>query len=112
MVIPKLRQAIALAVRKIDVTETDAWKDLSLLAKKVTVDALELFEEEIQLKNSDFSGALVWYVTLEYGPDEDPISTTESFPGKFEGHLDNEQPHIDSMVADTSSLSEPDIIGT
>jgi hypothetical protein len=98
-----LRQKIVSAVRSKDVTDTEAWHDLSALAPTPRVDSIETFEEEVQIEGQTFSGALLWYVTLTYGQPNDVVVSSESFPGKFEGHIADGIPSIDRMTIDTSS---------
>jgi hypothetical protein len=99
-----LREKIVSAVRAKEPTETEAWQDLSVLASAPRVDAIETFEDEIQIEGTAFSGALLWYVTLTYGPPDDEVVSSESFPGKFEGHMTDGLPSIDRMTIDTSSF--------
>lgn len=97
---------IIAAVRSIEVTETDAWNDLSALASRPYVDSIEVFEDEIQIRGLEFAGPLLWYVTLAYGPKDDEVVTSESFPGKFEGRIEDGVPTIHLMTMDTSSFYE------
>jgi hypothetical protein len=99
-------RSIVATVRDMEVTETDAWDVLSALASVTEVDAMEIFEDEIQIDGEKFSGPLLWYVTLIYGPPNDQVVSSESFPGKFEGHIENGVPSVDSMTMDTSSFYE------
>ena len=99
-----IRQKIVSAVRGIDPANTEAWKDLSLLESTPRVDAVETFEKEVQIDGAKFSGALLWHVTLTYGSLDDQIVSSESFPGKFEGHIIEGVPSIDRMTIDTSSF--------
>ena len=99
-----LRKKIVATVRKVEWADTEAWNDLSLLAPAPRVDAVETFEDEIQIDGIKFSGALLWYVTLTYGPPDDQVVSSESFPGKFEGHIHDDGPSIDRMTIDTASF--------
>ncbi len=100
----QLRREIVAAVRKIEVSDTEAWRDLSLLASDVRVNDIEMFEEEIRIDGDRFSGALLWYVTLIYGSSDDQVVSSESFHGKFEGKFVDNTPIVDRMTVDTSSF--------
>lgn len=101
-----MRRRIAENLREFDITQTDAWIALSSLASSLEINSIEIFEDEIQVSGADFSGPILWYVTLSYGNVEDPLISSESFPGKFEGYIDDGKPIIASMTADTSSFYE------
>lgn len=103
-----LRRQIVEAVQDREVTTTEAWSDLDSLSSNTTVDTVETFPEEIRIEGSTFEGPLLWYVVLHYGPDDaDQLISSESFPGHFEGHLNEEaSPIIDKMVVDVSGFYE------
>ena len=99
------RQKILEAVQAKDYQETQAWYDLDALSSSTQVDTIETFEKEIRFDGDDFRGPLTWYVVLRYGMDtEDPLETSESFPGTFHGSLVDEVPVIHDMTVDTSSF--------
>lgn len=99
------RRHIVEAVQAQDPTETEAWSDLDALSTQTVVDTVETFIEEIRIDGNTFSGPLLWYVVLHYGSaGEDQLVNSESFPGRFEGHLDNDTPVIDRMLVDVSSF--------
>ncbi|MER8699595.1 hypothetical protein [Mesorhizobium sp. M1273] len=100
------QQRIALAVQDVEPTETEAWTDLALLSSNTRVDTVETFEREVRIDGEQFSGPITWYVVLEYGPrdGDDALTTSESFPGTFEGHFEGETPIVDRMTVDTSSF--------
>lgn len=106
--IRQLQQLIAEAVQAKDTTETEAWSDLDGLSSNTAVDTVETFPEEIRTEGNTFSGPLTWYVLLRYGHegDGDQLTTSESFPGSFEGHWEGEVAVIDRMSVDVSSFYE------
>lgn len=98
-----LRQKIVEAVQAMDYTDTLAWSDLSLLSTSTHIDTIETFENEIRFDNDQFQGPVTWYVVLQYGLNtEDPLETSESFPGTFVGRIVDAEPIIDDMTVDTS----------
>jgi hypothetical protein len=102
----ELQRRVAQAVRVKDWTGTSAWGELDLLSSNTGVDTVETFEQEVRIHNNGFDGPITWHVTLEYGPKdgEGPLTTSESFPGTFQGHFDGEDPVVDDMTVDTSSF--------
>ncbi len=101
------QRVIIEAVQAQEATETAAWSDLGTLSSNTVVNTVETFPEEIRINGDAFSGPLTWYVTLSYGKDEgDRLNTSESFPGRFEGHFENGEPVIDRMTVDVSSFYE------
>jgi Predicted pPIWI-associating nuclease len=101
----QIRRRIAEAVQKTEVTLTEAWQELNLLSSNTQIDTIEIFENEIRIDADRFEGPLTWYVVLRYGAGtSDPVETSESFPGSFEGRLVDNAPIIDSMTVDTSSF--------
>jgi hypothetical protein len=104
--IQHLQRRIVEAVQAQETTETNAWSDLDALSSSTVVDTVETFPEEIRIEGTTFSGPLTWYVVLRYGQDgdADQLTTSESFPGSFEGHLENGVPIIDTMNVDVSSF--------
>jgi hypothetical protein len=52
-----------------------------------------------------FAGALLWHVTLQFDDAGRSIVTSESLPGRFEGHFVEGAPKI-YMSVDTSSIFE------
>ena len=78
------RQAIAKSVLSVDPTQTEAWSDLDALSTQTVVDTIETFEAEIRIEgdqDASFSGPLIWYVLLNYGPEgDDRLTTSESLP--------------------------------
>ncbi|MCM5554077.1 hypothetical protein [Pleomorphomonas sp. NRK KF1] len=100
-----LRQKIVEAVQTMNYQDTQAWSDLDLLSTSTQVDTVETFEKEIRFKEDEFQGPLTWYVVLRYGMNtNDPLETSESFPGTFRGRIVDSEPVIDDMTVDTSSF--------
>lgn len=102
------RQVIVKAVLSVDPTQTEAWSDLDALSTQTVVDTIETFEAEIRIEGDNdpsFFGPLLWYVILNYGPaGEGRLSTSESFPGQFEGRFEGDIAVIDRMTVDVSSF--------
>lgn len=101
-----LRESIVAAVKAVELTETEAWQDLSVLSSNTYVDTLETFDNEVRIEGDRFEGPLTWYVTLHYGQhaSDDELVISDSFPGSFEGRLDKGVPVIERMLADVSSF--------
>jgi hypothetical protein len=101
----QMRRKIAQAVQGLDYSTTEAWQDLSLLSTATQIDTVETFESEIRVEADQFQGPVTWYVVLRYGMNTpDPVETSESFPGTFQGRVVNNIPIVDSMTVDTSSF--------
>jgi hypothetical protein len=100
------RALIAEAVRNFDFTESEAWQRLSLLSTKTQINSVEVFSEEITFKDSHFTGPLLWHVTLHYGGGEDEFTSSDSFPGVFEGIIQGQHTELHKLTADTSSFYE------
>jgi Predicted pPIWI-associating nuclease len=100
------RKIAAEAARIKDVTSTEAWDALSNVSSNTEVDTVEIFEDEIVVNGSTFSGPLLWHVVLNYGNDADAFATSDSVPGTFEGLFDDGRALITRMTADTSSFYE------
>lgn len=103
-----LRRSITEAVKAKEVMDTEAWTNLSLLSSDTQIDTVETFIDEIRIDGERFVGPLLWYVKLNYGQanDDDFLALSESFPGSFEGRIEDGQAVIDHMTADTSSFYE------
>ncbi|CAN7296017.1 hypothetical protein LJR235_001414 [Pararhizobium sp. LjRoot235] len=100
-----LRRKIVEAVQAMDHQDTQAWSDLDLLSTSTQIDTVETFENEIRFDGDQFEGPLTWYVVLRYGMNtDDPLETSESFPGTFHGRVVESDPVIDDMTVDTSSF--------
>jgi hypothetical protein len=104
--IQDLQRKIVEAVQAQEMTQTEAWSDLDALSSSTVVDTFETFAEEVRIDGNTFSGPLTWYVLLRYGQDgdADQLTTSESFPGSFEGHFEDEMPVVDKMSVDVSSF--------
>lgn len=100
-----LRRKIVEAVQMMDHHDTQAWSDLDLLSTSTLIDTVETFENEIRFDGDKFEGPLTWYVVLRYGMNtDDPLETSENFPGTFHGRVVESDPVIDDMTVDTSSF--------
>lgn len=103
-----LRESILAAVKAHELTETEAWQDLSALSSNTHVDTLETFDDEVRIDGDRFEGPLTWHVTLHYGQhdSDDELIASDSFPGSFEGRVDEGVPVIERMLAKVSSFYE------
>ncbi len=103
-----LQEKIVAAVKATELTETEAWDDLSALSSVTRIDTVETFDSEIRFNGDTFKGPLTWYVTLHYGQQgtQDELVVSDSFPGSFQGRLENGVPVIEHMLADVSSFYE------
>ncbi len=103
-----LRENIIAAVKATELTETDAWQALSALSSNTYVDTIETFDDEVRIDGDRFEGPLTWHVTLYYGQhaSEDELIISDSFPGSFEGRLEDGVPLIERMLAEVSSFYE------
>ena len=100
-----IRQKLAAeAARAKEVSETQAWNDLSILSANTVVETLEIFEDEVVFDGNRFRGPLIWHVTLHYGNGEDAFASSESFPGTFQGEVRGKNAVITEMTAETSSF--------
>jgi hypothetical protein len=89
-----------------DLTPYSAWNDLDALSNRTEVEAVEPLESQIFLEGERFAGNCVVYVQLNYGDSDDSASLSDSFPGKFWGHIDDSSVVIDDIDVDTSSFYE------
>ncbi len=91
-----------------ELRETEAWQDLSALSSNTYVDTIETFDDEVRIDGDRFEGPLIWHVTLHYGQhaSEDELVISDSFPGSFEGQLEDEVPVIERIMAEVSSFYE------
>ncbi|WP_024879206.1 hypothetical protein [Methylosinus sp. LW3] len=101
-----LRESIVAAVKATELTETEAWQDLSALSSNTYVDTIETFDDEVRIDGDRFEGPLTWHVTLHYGQvaSEDELIISDSFPGSFQGRLEEGVPVIERMLAEVSSF--------
>ena len=103
----KLREQIAEAAEKLEISDTNAWSNLDALATHVIVEGIDVDPESIvfEEKGKTFKGALNVYLTLQYGSnDDDGFSNGTSFWGLFKGHFEGNKPKIDDVSVDTSSF--------
>lgn len=103
-----LRENIVAAVKATELTETEAWQDLAALSSNTRVDTIETFDEEVRIDGDRFEGPLTWHVTLHYGTHAsvDELIISDSFPGSFQGRLEEGVPVIERMLAEVSSFYE------
>lgn len=101
-----VRRLVADALKKADITSLDGWADLDELSSRTVLDGVEYFEDEITLKDNEFSGPINVYVVLNYGDRGDMDTMSGAFPGSIQGHFEGQKPKIDRIVVDTSSFYE------
>lgn len=94
------------ALRKTDFTSLEGWEELEELSSHTELDDIEIFEEEITIKDDKFSGPINVYVLLNYGDDDDESSISSGFPGSVIGHFEGGKPKIDRIDVNTSSFYE------
>jgi hypothetical protein len=94
--------AIAEAVRKLELSETEAWADLDVLSSNTHVEAIEVFEDEIRYDGNRYEGPINVHVTLRY---PENVTLSETFPGRFEAKWKGGRPSIESVRVDTSSFT-------
>jgi hypothetical protein len=99
---PKQTQAIADAVRKVEIVGTEAWSELDVLSSNTLVEAIEVFEDEIRFDGERFEGPINVHVTLRYSEN---VTLSETFPGRFEARWKDNGPSIDRLFVDTSSFT-------
>lgn len=103
---PDKRQIVSNALKKADITSLDGWAVLEELSSRTDLDGVEYFEDEITLKDNEFSGPINVYVVLNYGDKGDMATMSGAFPGSIQGHFEGQNPKIDRIVVDTSSFYE------
>jgi hypothetical protein len=99
---PEQARAIADEVRKIEISDTEAWTELDVLSSDTGVESIEVFEDEIRSKGDRFEGPINVHVVLRYPKN---VTLSETFPGRFEGSWEGEKPSIDRLLVDTSSFT-------
>lgn len=92
---------IADAVRNLELSTTKAWNDLDVLSSNTSIEAVEVFEDEIRETRGKFEGPINVHVTLQY---PEGVTLSETFPGRFEGQWSAEGPSINTVIVDTSSF--------
>lgn len=98
------RRRIADAVGRLDLGETEAWSDLDLLSARTQVDRVEVFETDIKIADGRFEGLVNVHCTLEFGEGGDAFTTSETFPGRFEGTMSADGPAVSRLTVDTASF--------
>jgi hypothetical protein len=103
-----LRERIARALERYDLSSDDAWSELDQLSTHTLLEGLEVDPEGVVVdQNGHFKGVMNVYVTLQYDKDEhDGFKTSDSFLGSFEGHMEGDAPKVDSVKVDTSPFYE------
>jgi hypothetical protein len=104
----ELREMIAKVLKEYDLTSDVAWGDLDELSTHTQLEAVDVDPEGILIDDAGrFSGVMNVYVTLQYGKDDkEGFSSSDSFLGNFEGHLEGARPKIDTVRVDTSPFYE------
>jgi hypothetical protein len=101
------RESIAKVVKEYDLTSDAVWGDLDVLSTHTRLEGVEVDPEGILIDDKgQFKGVMNVYVTLEYGNKKDGFSSSDSFLGNFEGHLEEDRPKIDAVSVDTSPFYE------
>lgn len=98
---------IAKAVQNLDLTRFPCWNDLDTLSSNTVADEIEVIEDTIDIGKDHFDSVINVYVTLQYGRGDERLMTSEGFPGKIEGHFEeNGEPVVDHVFVDTTSFHE------
>ncbi|MBV8686226.1 MAG: hypothetical protein JOZ90_05510 [Alphaproteobacteria bacterium] len=99
-----LRQAVAEAVSKYDLSESDAWSDLDELSTHTRVEQVEVDPDGVVVSGDTFSGVANVYVTLQFGrDDEEGFHEGESFLGHFDGAFHDGKAVVERFSINTSS---------
>ena len=103
-----IRERIARVLKEYDLTSDAAWGNLDELSTHTTLEGVDVDPEGILIdERGRFSGVMNVYVTLQYGKDDkEGFSSSDSFLGNFEGHLERSGPKIDVVAVDTSPFYE------
>jgi len=102
--IADIRERIAAAVNDYDLSSDEVWGELDELSTHTLLEGVEVDPEGVVVgEDGKFKGVFNVYVTLQYGKDVDEgFATSDSFLGKFEGHLEGQKPKLDKLTVDTS----------
>ena len=103
--VPKAKQISAImdAMSSAELTQYEAWKDLTALSSDTTVDGIYVDPAGIIVTGDKFIGLAAISVALKYAPEaDDGFETSDTFEGQFEGMW----PVIDKVTVDTSSFYE------
>ena len=100
-------RAVADALADFDLDESPAWGDLQVLARSVSVDALELDEDSVVVSDDGAFTAIAYvYLALDYGKGEDAFTTSTSFRADLAGKIDRGVALIEALNIDTSPFYE------
>ncbi len=67
---------------------------------------MEIFDNEIIIEGDHFTGPLLCHVTLQYGSGQDEFTSSDSFPGTFEGLFEDGRAVVTRLTVSTSSFYE------
>jgi hypothetical protein len=102
---PVNKKSIADALRNTELTDTDVWNELIILSDRTTIGAIEVFEDEIKIRDSSFEGLFNVHCQLLYGNGDDAFTLSETFPGRFEGQItERDGVKFSKITVDTSGF--------
>jgi hypothetical protein len=107
--VPKAKQISAImdAISNAELTQYEAWRDLTELSSHTTVDGINVDPAGIEVSGDKFSGLAAIFVALKFDSDADGgFETSDTFEGQFEGHFEGTRPVIDKVTVDTSPFYE------
>jgi hypothetical protein len=100
-----VRKSIADALRGIEIANTEAWSELNVLSNRTIIEGIEVFEDEIKIRENAFEGLFNAHCQLSYGDGADAFTLSETFPGRFEGHiLEGGEVDFERVMVDTSGF--------
>lgn len=82
--------------------------ELDELSTHTEVDGVDVLADTLNITDGAFDAKLVVYVGLQYGGNaDDPITTSDTFPGQVKGHFEQDgSVTIETVSFDTSSFYE------
>jgi hypothetical protein len=100
-----VRKSIADSLRDIEIADTEAWSELDVLSNRTIIEAIEVFEDEIKIRENAFEGLFNIHCQLSYGHGAAAFTLSETFPGRFEGHLlEGGEVDLERVMVDTSGF--------
>ena len=105
---PHLLFQIAHDVSSVDVTEFPVWQELRKLSDQTTSQGVLAHTGSISVSGNDVRGRVTVAVGLTYKDNVGgQLTSSDSFPGTFEGHLDaDKKVKVDKLIVDTSRFDE------